>query len=86
VEGVKAEVLEKIISKLMGQAYVRYLEYKKPIVTIPEFKFMIGTYRIKKSNWYHIAKHLQDEGYIHLRRNNSFIVILSARQTDIAKS
>ena len=70
----------------MGQAYVRYLEYKKPIVTIPEFKFMLGTFRIKEGQWFSIAKYLEDEGYMQLHGGNPMVVVLSSRQTDIADS
>jgi hypothetical protein len=80
LEDIPDETFKKIVSKVMGQAYMRYLEYRKPIVTIPEFKFIIGTLRVKKSNWHKIAVHLEEEGYVRLHGGNPIVVILASRE------
>lgn len=63
------EYEEKIAAKLKGMALVRSMEQKDPVVSIPEFKFIIGCYRIRKDHWFKIAKCLEDKGIILIYRN-----------------
>lgn len=64
---ISAEVKEKIISKIYGMGIVRSMNGGEPSMSVPEFKFIIGSYRVKKKNWFKIAKEFEKEGIIILR-------------------
>ena len=63
------EIKHNILEKIYGIAFVREIQKKKPIVTIPEFKFVIGRWQIKKKQWFKIAKELEDDGFVMIFKN-----------------
>lgn len=63
------ETEDKIIAKLRGMGLIRSMEKRQPVVSIPEFKFIIGCYRIRKSCWFKVAKILEKRGIILIFRN-----------------
>ena len=75
------EVKIKIIEKLNGIVLIRKFENEKAIITIPEFKYIITRYSIKKSQWFKIAKDLENDGYIRLHCRNP-IEVLSGNVID----
>jgi hypothetical protein len=69
LEKIPDEIKIKIMGKMLGMVYVRSLEDLNPRITVPEFKFIIGSFRIKKGNWYAIAKEFENEKFIKLYKN-----------------
>jgi hypothetical protein len=69
MERINEDVKIKIIEKLHGMVLIRSLENTNPKITVPEFKFIIGVYRIRKEDWYVFAKELESEKVIKLFRN-----------------
>lgn len=53
---------------------MRRIEGMKTEITIPEFKFIITRYSVKKSNWFKVAKMLEKQGYIKTHYQNSIEV------------
>lgn len=75
---IPEEIKTKIIEKIQGMAYIRFLNKQKINITIPEFKFIISSvkmkgnskFRIKKNQWFYLAKELEKEGLIKLHGFN----------------
>lgn len=61
---IKDPIRSKIISKLYGMALMRFLDSEKPVITIPEFKFIIGSWKIKKKHWFKFLKELERDGIV----------------------
>lgn len=78
MESIPKEIKIKIIEKLFGYGFMRI---GNPKVTIPEFKYIItriqtkGNFRIKKAQWFRIAKDLERENIIRLHGQNPIEII-----------
>jgi len=78
MESIPKEIKIKIIEKLLGYEVMRI---DNPKVTIPEFKFIItsvkikGNFRIKKAQWFRIAKDLERENIIRLHGTTPIEII-----------
>lgn len=71
---IPKETRIKILEKIYGICYVRMLESKKAEITIPEFKFIIGVYRINKEEWFKLAKAFESEKIFKMHCRNSIEV------------
>lgn len=71
---IEPEIREKIIAKIYGMGIVRGLNGQKSSMSIPEFKFIIGRWRIKKKMWFKIAKDLEKENLIEMRACRLIII------------
>ena len=86
MEKIPDEMKIKIIEKMRGMVYVRSLEKLEPKITIPEFKFIIASiklkgnsiFRLKKENWYDLAIELEKENVIRLYRNYKGMKVLGS--------
>ena len=67
---IPEETRIKILEKIYGICYVRKLESKKAEISIPEFKFIIGVYRVKKEEWFNLAKEFEKEKIFTLHYQN----------------
>jgi len=67
---IPLETKNKLIGKLYGIYLLRSIN-EKPKITVPEFKFMIGVLKIKKKQWFYIAKELEKDGIIKLHGNRN---------------
>ena len=78
MEKIPLEIKVKIIEKLLGYSIIRI---GNPRITIPEFKFAItsvkmnGNFRLKKAQWYRIAKELESEKIIKLHGTTPIEII-----------
>jgi hypothetical protein len=81
LEKIPVEKIDKILAKLIGQAYMRYIEGSKPQITVPEFKFIITRFHIRRHEWFRIAKSLETRGVVTVRGGNPLLVHLA--NTDI---
>lgn len=78
MESIPKEIKIKIIEKLFGYDFMRI---GNPKITIPEFKFIItriqtkGNFRVRKAQWFSIAKDLERENVIRLHGTNPIEII-----------
>lgn len=81
---MRPEVKEKIIQKIYGMAIIRKMNGEKPKISIPEFKFILSGWRIKKKMWFKIAKELERDSMVELRRNCPMIInCIEIRKRDV---
>jgi hypothetical protein len=79
---IPVEIKIKIQEKLYGMAYVRSLENYPPKITIPEFKFIITSvklkdnFRIRKNLWFKMAKEFEKQGILKLHGTNPIEIII----------
>lgn len=71
---ITPEIREKIIEKIYGMGIVRSMNGQKTSITIPEFKFILSGWRIKKKLWFRIAKDLEKDNLIKLRCHCPIII------------
>ncbi len=64
METISIELEIKIIEKIRGIYLIKKLSGERPFITVAEFKFIIGTYRIKKQNWFDLAKEIEKKGLV----------------------
>lgn len=67
---IDEDTMIKIIEKLNGFYLTKKTLLEEPRLAIPEFKFVIGVFKVQKSQWYPLAKRLEGEGYIRLHGMN----------------
>jgi hypothetical protein len=77
MEKIPDEIKVKIIGKVLGMFYVRSLEKQNPNITIPEFKYIITRYSLKKKQWFILAKELEKDGIVKLHGGNPIEILRS---------
>lgn len=72
---ITKEIKIKIVGKLYGIYIIKNLQREKTKITIPEFKFILGSFKIKKKNWFSIAKELEKDEIIKLHGGNPIEIL-----------
>lgn len=64
MEIIPIKLKVNIIEKIRGIYLMKTLGEEKTFITVAEFKFIIGCYRIKKNYWFDLAKELEQKGLV----------------------
>lgn len=75
METIPTEIKIKIVGKIKGIFIVKNLHDQKPRITIPEFKYIITRYSLRKTQWFVVAKELEKDNIIKLHGGNPIEIL-----------
>lgn len=74
---VRERTMQKIVEKIYSVALTKVLIGRQPRITVPEFKHMLATHRVKKKLWYRLIRSMESQKMGRLHGQQYFEVHLS---------